>query len=77
MKSIQKLYLLFSTMLFVVAVAFTAVPAEATCYTCTSDDPGGCPTTDIAGMTACDQSQDCYIWGAPCGKDWGFANPTN
>lgn len=62
-------------MLFVVAVTFTAIPVEATveatmCYTCTSSDPGGCPTTDDTGMTACSQSQDCYIFGAPCGKGW-------
>lgn len=67
MKSIQKLYLYFSTMLFVIAVTFTAIPAEATCYTCTSAEPGGCPSTTVCGMTACDPDQDCFIYGAICG----------
>ena len=71
MKSIPKLYLYLSTILFVIAVAFTAISAEATCYTCTSAEPGGCPTAQYTGMTACDQSQDCFIFGAPCGDGWG------
>lgn len=57
-------------MLFVMAVLLSATSVQATCYTCTSSDPGGCPTAEFTGMTACSPSQDCYIFGAPCGKGW-------
>lgn len=57
-------------MLFVLAVILSATSAQATCFTCRSDDPGGCPTTDWTGMTGCTQSQDCYIFGSACGKGW-------
>lgn len=69
MKIIKNLYFIFSVLLFITAILFSAKSTLAkTCYTCTSDSPGGCPTTDICGMTACNQNMDCFIYGEVCGK---------
>lgn len=66
MKSIKSLYLYVSTLMFVVAILFSASTVDATCFTCLSTN-SNCPDASTCGMTACEEGEVCDLYGSICG----------